>query len=480
MVDYGIIDYMTFLRSKGLDSLAEDQYHNVLTWYGWYRGYVESVHNYYVYCGGERKQRRRLSLNMPKKVCEDIADFLLNERVKITAADETTGEYLDSVLNASAFYVLGNEYQERKAATGTVAYVPSIRNANLDSAGRVISGDVKIRYYDALHIFPVHWDGQEVIDCAFATETVSEGSRYAMIQYHRLDTEAALPEYVIETYVIDSMGQALDKAVWDRIPMFHGIPERVATGSAEPQFVLDRLACVNNMDGTGNSPMGIPIFANATDVLRKIDTEYDSYNKEFVLGKKRIFVAPELVTNVDGKPVFDSDDDTYVQLPDGFLKDQGKAIVESNMEIRAEEHESAINQDLNLLSMKCGFGTQYYKFDKGTVTTATQVISENSDLYRTIKKHELPLEHALRRLFRIILRLGTVTGAKGLKEDTDIVIDFDDSIIEDKATEREQDRKDVAMGVMSLPEYRAKWYGETLEEAAKKIPDQLEGAGVIQ
>ena len=41
----------------------------------------------------------------------------------------------------------------------------------------------------------------------------------------------------------------------------------------------------------------------------------------------------------------------------------------------------------------------------------------------------------------------------------------------DAETEREQDRKDVAMGVMRLEEYRAKYYGETLEEAAKNLPE---------
>ena len=37
--------------------------------------------------------------------------------------------------------------------------------------------------------------------------------------------------------------------------------------------------------------------------------------------------------------------------------------------------------------------------------------------------------------------------------------------------ERNQDRSDVAMRVMRLEEYRAKWYGETLEEAEKNLPD---------
>ena len=59
----------------------------------------------------------------------------------------------------------------------------------------------------------------------------------------------------------------------------------------------------------------------------------------------------------------------------------------------------------------------------------------------------------------------------------DVTVDFDDSIIEDKQTERAEDRKDVAMGAMGLPEYRAKWYGETEEVAASKLPDQ--SAGVL-
>ena len=57
-----------------------------------------------------------------------------------------------------------------------------------------------------------------------------------------------------------------------------------------------------------------------------------------------------------------------------------------------------------------------------------------------------------------------------MQEDAEVMIDFDDSIIEDKGTERMQDRQDVTMGVMSKVEYRSKWYAETEEEAAKKIP----------
>lgn len=49
---------------------------------------------------------------------------------------------------------------------------------------------------------------------------------------------------------------------------------------------------------------------------------------------------------------------------------------------------------------------------------------------------------------------------------------FSDSILTDEESERQQDRQDVSMGVMSHAEYRSKWYGETLKEAEKNLPAQ--------
>lgn len=54
---------------------------------------------------------------------------------------------------------------------------------------------------------------------------------------------------------------------------------------------------------------------------------------------------------------------------------------------------------------------------------------------------------------------------------------FKDSILEDEATERENDRADVALGAMQLWEYRMKHYAED-EETAKKMVAQT--ADVIE
>lgn len=207
------------------------------------------------------------------------------------------------------------------------------------------------------------------------------------------------------------------------------------------------------------------------DTLAKIDMEYDSYANEFNLGRKRIFVSPEMLYNIDGDPAFDENDTVFYQLQEGTNMGN-KPLYEVNMELRAEQHSKAINDDLNFLSFKCGFGTERYRFDRGSVTTATQVISDNSDMYRNLKKHEIILEDAIKDLIKIIIKLGIVLNVQGLSENCEISIDFDDSIIEDKASERRQDMQDVSMGVMRHEEYRAKWYGETIEEAQKNLPEQ--------
>ena len=99
-------------------------------------------------------------------------------------------------------------------------------------------------------------------------------------------------------------------------------------------------------------------------------------------------------------------------------------------------------------------------------------------MFRMIKKHEIILEDVLKELVRIIIRLGVVLG-NTLNPGTEITIDFDDSIIEDKEAERQSDRQDVSMGAMPLYEYRAKWYGET-EEQAKAAVQQPEDGSVIE
>lgn len=464
------MDVIKYLQKAGYDTIERGFYSKIAEWESWYIANVRRFHKYRVFNGKNHIVCRRLSLGMAKKTSEDIADLLLNERVQGTIQDRKTHEFVMNVLNKNNFAVLGNDSQERKAYTGTVAYVPYLDNIQVSEQGEIIAGngEVKINYVSASDIYPLSWSNGHISECAFVFHKTIRTKKYEHIQIHRIKGE----QYVIENHVVENTtgtGREVPVGEWDSLKEFASLVPVSETGSLKRQFVIDRLNITNNY--TKDNPMGVAIFANAIDILQGIDTIYDSYINEFVLGKKRLFVAPEMLyTDQLGNTAFDPNDVVFYQLPEDSLKN-GKPITEVNMDIRSEEHEKAINNNLNLLSLKCGFGSEHYKFENGNIQTATQVISENSDMYRTKNKHEIILSNALTELYQIIARLGSVIGIN-TNPDSEIVISFDDSIIEDKQAKRNEDRKDVSMGVMRLEEYRAKYYGETLEEAAKNLPEQ--------
>lgn len=460
------------LNKWGIDTIDATFYSQIRLWESWYNGNVKKFHYYHVYNGKNKIRCRRLSIGMAKKLCEDMADLLLNERVKLIINNsEETAAYVKNVLVQNKFFVKGNDYQERKASTGTVAYVPQIKDAIIDKNGNIVSGNIVINYVQAKNIYPISWENGVIKEVAFVFPKTVNRKKYILCQLHQLNEIDSVMQYVISNKVVkctEGAGTEIPPEKWAELKPFRDLVPEIQTGTDKPQFVIDKLNIVNNADEDDTNPMGVSMFANSIDVLAKIDMEYDSYANEFNLGRKRIFVAPEMLANENGEPVFDENDTVFYQLPEDALQG-GKAIVEVNMEIRAEQHSKAINDDLNMLSLKSGFGTERYKFEKGTITTATQVMSEGSDMYRTVQKHELILDDAIKELIAIIIRLGITLKTPGLSEEVEVKIDFDDSIIEDKQSERKQDIQDVSIGAMQLWEYRMKWYGEDEETAKKNV-----------
>lgn len=465
------MDITKYLAELGYDTIDKSYYSLIEVWKSWYRSKVGKFHTYRIYSGSSYIRCKRHAMGMAKKVAEDMADVLLNEHVNITISDEDTDKYVKKVLEDNNWTVLGNIYQEKKAAYGTVAYVPYITDAYITDSGEFEKGNgkIKIDYVTAENIYPLSWENDVVTECAFIFPKTYKNKSYAVIQMHILEDG----EYVIHNHVVlttKGAGTEIEKDKWKELKPFATLLPIIHTGTTKRQFVIDKLNIANNYDD--DNPMGIAIFANAIDQLKGCDIAYDSYVNEYVLGKKRIYTSEDVMQeDITGKRFFDPDDVAFYKLPGEEMSKSNAPIIESNMELRADEHNKGINDFLNILSLKCGFGTEHYKFENGNITTATQVISENSDMYRTIKKHENILDSVLRELITIICYLGNTIGAN-LTEDVEIQIDFDDSIIEDKGAARKEDRNDVSMGVMRLEEYRAKYYGETLEKARQNLPEQ--------
>lgn len=284
-----------------------------------------------------------------------------------------------------------------------------------------------------------------------------DDTEYTYIQVHRINGG----EYDIENHLYDS-----DEVPLTSVKGFETIPPVVHTGSDKPQFVIDRLNIANSDE---NNPLGVAVFAYAIDQLKSVDITYDSYVNEFVLGKKRIVVQPEATRDVNGRPVFDKRETVYYVLPEDRANN-GNILQSVDMTLRTEEFNTGMQDMLNILSSKCGFGENHYKFDQGSIATATQVISENSTMFRTIKKHEILLEQAITELCRTLLRMGNRYMEAGLNEEVQISVDFDDSIIEDKQTDFLRDMQLLSAGIMNDWEFRMRWMNEDEATAKAALP----------
>lgn len=457
------------LKELGFETVPDDFYtRNIDEWQKWYEGKVNKFHNYKVYNGSKYVQCQRYSTGMAKKVSEDWANLLMNEKVKVTLEGKAEQEFYDAVCKENNYAVKVNEMQEKKAALGTGAYVFSVSGVPVNEESGEIEGNgkaVKLDYVQAQNIIPLSWENGKINECAFAIERTIKGKKYIYCQIHHLVNG----KYDIENHLYAKDNEQLSEAEMHEVEGFENVPTTVHTNSDKRQFVIDRMNIANNT--SMDNPMGISVFANAIDQLRGVDVAYDSYVNEFILGKKRIMVKPSAMKDLDGNMAFDANDVTFYIMPEDSQDDS--VIHEIDLSLRTDAHKTGIQDMLNMLSTKCGFGEQHYKFENGSISTATQIVSENSTLFRTIKKHEIILEDVLIETARIILRLGNTYLGKSLDEDVEISVDFDDSIIEDKATEFQRDVQMLSMGILQPYEFRMKWMNED-EATAKEALPQME------
>ena len=262
-------------------------------------------------------------------------------------------------------------------------------------------------------------------------------------------------EYLIENHIYRKENESLTEVPLSSVPGFAGIAECFHTGSDLPLFVLFKPNIANNLDP--ESPLGISVYANAIDQLKTCDNIFDSFNSEFLLGRKRIMVKPEGITVVEGEPRFDFNDLAFYVLPEDSSNES--TVTEMRSTLRVQEHLTGMEMALNLLAVKCGFSPGHWQLDRKqrTLHTATEVISTNSAEFRTLKKHEIVLEEALVGLARVILKLGNLWFGLKLNENVQITVDFDDSIIEDQNTAFDRDMQMLEKGVITPEEMREKW-----------------------
>lgn len=390
-------------------------------WNQWYRGSVNDFHYYNAkLVDGSNCLMERKTLNMPKKVCEDFSNLLWSERVEIKLDKPNATKKLWNVLDSkeNSFSINFPEFLEKEYALGTMVTIEYKKNGK--TIIDYIDGDVVLPYkYTNSYINGIITISRNI------EETGNKKKYYTLLTYHEYEDEMYMR--TTELYVSKNettLGKQIDVST-----LYPNIEEDEIINTEHPRFQIWKLPIANNLDT--NSPMGISILANHIDKFKSIDTKYDGFDHEFVSGRRRILIDRNAVkkkaTGVDDNnniiytSYFDTSDDVYVAI-EGM---ENQPVKDIDFNIRAQEYIDSINAELKYLSAGVRLGNDFYSFDKSGLKTATEVVSENSDTFRTKVQHQIPIYDALYDLIACICEMEDIK----YKE---ISITFDDSIVQDE------------------------------------------------
>lgn len=461
-----------FLKKElGITVPDVSYYTKIAQWEEWYGGYVPEFHKTRVANGINVIQRDIYHLNMAKRVAEDWSSALLAEdlEIKIESSDRNKSSVFvqgskgdGGVLGSNDFKNLLSQALETAYALGTSAIVLGINNIAVDDSDNIINNNdrsLSLQSFDAMSILPISYDKNKITECAFLSDVVVKGSTCTLINIHMTSPTG----YVIMNYVVDAKGKKLDAESLGFVPFLE-------TLSKVPYFTILKPNIVNNISKI--TPLGISVYANAIDNLKGTDTAFDACVREVITGQRIIFFNKMLLmTDDSGHSIVPNDcKQSYMQFfGDDALSDVKEFIKEFHPTLNTEGLDKELQNQLNMLSLKCGLGAHYYNFTQDGVTTATEYVGERQDFQRNAIKNSGYLTSAVKTLIRAILSAGKQFLGANVNPDSKIVVTAQDNVLADDITIREQDRIDVENGILSKAEYRAKWHNETIEAATKAI-----------
>ncbi len=447
----------TVLSKKGINLTVGTIYDLMAIWKSWYRGNVNDFHYYTEMVNGKNVQCERLTMNMPKKLCEDLTKLLWTEKTQINLSNKNATKKLWEVLDSKEndFTVNLPIFIEKMLALGngaTVEYKDENNNTIID----YVDGDVIIPYK-----FTNGYITGMITVSRFIDDKGKRKVYYTHITYHEyVDGKYIKLNEVYKSNTDTALGKQLN---FNNV--FPNVKESEVVITQNPYFQIWKPNIANNFDT--NSPMSISIYANSIDRFKSLDTKYDSFYNEFILGKKRILVDQSAMkggmeTDSEGNPhfvqYFDKNDRVYV----GINAEMKEPVKEIDFTLRYQEHINSINADLNWLSENVGLGSNYYKFDGAGTKTATEVISENSQAFRTKEHYQIVINACVEDLVKAVCEL------EGIKTNK-ITILPDDSIIEDKDKEITRAQMEVSQGLKSKKSYLMDIKGMSEDEAEEEL-----------
>ena len=491
---------------------AFNQYYEfgIFIWKWLYRGFYKLWHIIPAPTIENPKNTREVyRMNIAKAVCAEMASLVWGEECTVNVsmdgfeATDDNPDPLDSfvheVMGENALKEKMQESVEQALALGGAA-MKVWSDVRRDDNGNEIpeTRRINIGYAMADQFIPLAWDNAKVTEGLFISRIAKGGYYFTRLEWHRWNglTYTITNELYRAEMKKGANGEEDQDILgvrWPLADIYPYLEEETVVPVSESLFTYWRTPIANNLDD--NSPLGMSIYGNALETLHALDICYDSFVSEFRLGKKRIIVPARCVKSVidpvTGVPIryFDARDEVYEALATDNPEDL--KVQDNSVELRVEEHIRAINAFLSILCLQTGFSAGTFTFDQHEgIKTATEVVSENSKTYKTIKTIQNQLAPAIEHLVRNIIEVASLYEmdydgrkvAELANGGYHVNITFDDGVTQDRQTNINEGVMLVGAGLLSKYTFLTdRKYGQGLtpedaEAELKRIGEEGRGS----
>lgn len=381
-----------------------------------------------------------ISLRLEQAIVREFANIALNEMDTSVSDERLNKVYQESLKNL-------NMNLQKGLALGAMVIKP-------------VSADT-VQYVPQSSFIPIEYDiNGKLMKVIFPEiKQISDFEYIIRLEYHSLDVINGLT--VTNRAFRSSSPDVLGKEIplssvseWSNLNEFISYPlmKRQAFG-----YYVNPIA--NNID---ESKTGVSIFESAKDLIKKADIQFGRLDWEFKSSERRINAdVTAFMKDERGNPVIRD------KLYNAF--DISQLFQEFSPVIREVNYINGLEEYKRNIEFNVGLSYGDISNPNTVEKTATEIKSAKKRKYNTVTAIQNNLKSCLEDL---AYALAFYNGMATLNYN--FVCSFRDSILVDDETERSQDIQDLRLGIMRPEEYRAKWYGETVEQALKNLPQSAE------
>lgn len=401
------------------------------------------------------------SCNLASAIASEIARLVTLE-MKSEISGSPRAEYLQTFYGETLKGL--RRYVEYGCAKGGVVFKPYVTEQGLS-----------VQYIQANAFFPVAFDGSgNITRCVFAEQLRKGQSIYTRLEDHELiNGTLRITNRAYQSTTDAVLGSEIpvqSVAEWNKLEY-----EVVFSNVKKVPFGYFRVPLANS--GDSDNPLGCSVYARAVDLIKEADHRYSQISWEYEAKEAAIHISESMLKddpNDKAKKIAPSHKERLYRPVEYSSGASDKPLLDVfSPNIRADELYKGFNELLRMIEFNCSLAYGTLSDPQNVDKTAEEIKSSKQRSYTMVSDTQMALQDAL---IDLVDAMDFYCSVYGLCPQGAYNISFkwDDSIVVDTEKERNTDREDVALGAMSLEEYRAKWYGETIEEAKKKLPSQSE------